>query len=146
MLFLVLVFSLLKRIEQTKKTVKYKTYNICEEELSQIVMRVNNYLSTNKRYLDCDYTVGQLSEELGVEKIKLTQAFNLYLNRNFYSLVNEMRVQYAKQLLETTGELNMTVIGIESGFKNKSTFYKYFKEHYQVSPGDYKKASRNHNN
>lgn len=146
MLFLVLVFSVSKKVEQAKRTTKYKTYNICEEELSQIVMSVKTYLFTSKRYLDCDYTIGQLSQELGVEKIKLTQAINLYLNRNFYSLINEMRVQYAKWLLETTEESNMTVIGIESGFKNKSTFYKYFKEYYQVSPGDYKKVSRNGNN
>ena len=28
----------------------------------------------------------------------------------------------------------------------KSTFYKYFKEYYQVSPGDYKRFNKNGNN
>lgn len=146
MLFIVLIFSVSKRAEQVKKTTKYKSYTICEEELSRIVIKVKDYLFTSKKYLDCDYSISQLSEELGIEKIKLTQAINLHLNRNFYGLINEMRVQYAKWLLETTEEANMTVIGIESGFKNKSTFYKYFKEYYQVSPGDYKRLNKNGNN
>lgn len=55
--------------------------------------------------------------------------------------INEMRLNYAANLLRYSNEEILTV-SLESGFNNLSHFYELFSLRYQVSPAKYRKANR----
>ncbi len=63
-------------------------------------------------------------------------------NEKFKNLVNKIRLQQAKQLLN---ELTLTIdqISINSGFAEPRSFYRWFQKLSQQTPGQYRKNSRN---
>ncbi|AWW31956.1 hypothetical protein DN752_18435 [Echinicola strongylocentroti] len=119
---------------------KYKTSNISGEELATIIEKINHIFLEKKPFLNPEFNLDQLAKELDTSKLKITQALNIHLGQNFYQFVNAARIEESKNLLQQPNEDNLTVVGYESGFKSKSTFYKYFKEATGRSPSDYKKS------
>ncbi|QDH79691.1 AraC family transcriptional regulator [Echinicola soli] len=119
---------------------KYRNSRISEEELANILNQINLVFQRKKSFLNPDFNLDQLANELGTSKLKITQALNIHLGQNFYQFVNSARIEESKNLLQQPNEDNLTVVGYESGFKSKSTFYKYFKEATGCSPSDYKKS------
>ena len=65
------------------------------------------------------------------------------MHTNFYKLVNSYRVQHAVNLLEDKA-INWPIerIALESGFSNRVTFNKAFKEQMTCTASDYKKRHR----
>ena len=56
----------------------------------------------------------------------------------FNDYLNELKISYAKQLLNTTN-LKIIDIGYQSGFNSYNNFYSTFKQHTNLSPAEYKK-------
>lgn len=119
---------------------KYRNSRLEEEEQELVLEKLNHFFLEKKPYLNSDYALDNLAQDLGLPKLKITQALNLGLGQNFYQYLNTARIEESKKLLQTRDEDNFTVIGYESGFKSKSTFYKYFKDLTGFSPSDYKKS------
>ncbi|WP_200976317.1 helix-turn-helix domain-containing protein [Echinicola sp. 20G] len=119
---------------------KYRNSKIEGNELEQVIDSINQLFKEKKPFLDPDFNLDQLAGEIETSKLKITQALNMHLGKNFYQFVNTARIEESKVLLQQPHEDNLTVIGYESGFKSKSTFYKYFKEATGCSPSDYKKS------
>jgi AraC-like DNA-binding protein len=118
---------------------KYKTSRLETEEMRSILEALALYFAKKKPYLNPDFSLDDLAQELEVPRVNITQALNLELGQNFYQYLNTARVEESKKLLQQVGEDNLTVVGYESGFKSKSTFYKYFKDATGCSPSDYRK-------
>ena len=59
---------------------------------------------------------------------------------NFKSYINEYRVDEAKRLLDEDKYLVRTIDAIagETGFTNRSSFYRVFKRSQGISPSDYR--------
>lgn len=119
---------------------KYRNSRLEEEEQELVLAKIKTIFLTKKPFLNPDFTLDDLAVELNLPKLSVTQALNLKLGQNFYQYVNTARIEESKKLLQASDEDNFTVIGYESGFKSKSTFYKYFKELTGFSPSDYKKS------
>jgi AraC-like DNA-binding protein len=123
-----------------REVIKYKNYQLDEMDLDQVCALISRHLDLAKPYKNPDYSLDALSQELAVPKLKLTQALNLKLGKNFYQVINAARAAEAKLLLQKEKGDDLLGIGLESGFKSKSTFYKYFKEEFGLSPGDFKRS------
>ena len=123
-----------------REVIKYKNYQLDEMDLDQVCALITRHLDLAKPYKNPDYSLDALSQELAVPKLKLTQALNLKLGKNFYQVINAARAAEAKLLLQKEKGDDLLGIGLESGFKSKSTFYKYFKEEFGLSPGDFKRS------
>ncbi|MCM0059711.1 MAG: helix-turn-helix domain-containing protein [Algoriphagus sp.] len=122
-----------------REVIKYKNYQLDEMDLDQVSELIKQHLEQTKPYKNPDYTLDGLAQDLHLPKLKLTQALNLKLGKNFYQIVNAARAAEAKLLLQKKSEDDLLSIGLDSGFKSKSTFYKYFKEEFGLSPGDFKR-------
>lgn len=118
---------------------RYKNYQLSEDDLQGIVQKVIQHLDQTKAFKNSDYTLDDLSNELGISRLRITQALNVKLGENFYQVINRARAKESKRLLEEGEIENVSGIGLDSGFKSKSTFYKYFKEEFGLSPGDFKR-------
>lgn len=133
-------FEIQKLVIELKNEEKYKNYELKSDEMNEIINAVQSYFKTKKGHLDSEFNLDKLSSDLNISKVKITQALNVELKTNFYQYINSLRVEEAKRLIDKKQDANFVTIGYESGFKNKSTFYKYFKQITGATPSDYKKV------
>lgn len=128
--------------EEARKEDRYKRSGLKPEQAQDIISRINNYMSNEKPFLNTEFSIYALSEDLGVSQYYITQSLNESLGKNFYTFVNEFRVNEVKQRLIDPKNDHLTVLGIgfESGFNSKSTFYSIFKKSTGKSPSEYKKT------
>ncbi|MBD0723700.1 hypothetical protein B6A10_00745 [Flavobacterium sp. L1I52] len=124
-------------LEKSKE--KYKNYDLNADEMDTIVAKINQLFQSQKVFLNPDFSLEMLAKEINVPKIKITQAINIKLDSNFYNYLNYYRIEESKRLIEISQKSNLTDISFESGFKNKSTFYKNFKLLNGITPKEYQK-------
>ena len=94
------------------------------------------------RFMDEHYTeritLEKIATELGYHKDYLSRVFNETIETGFSKYLNTMRLRYAVQLIRTT-DLSLEEIADRSGFGNPHSFYDFFKESYDCTPGTYRK-------
>ncbi len=69
------------------------------EQMREICDRVTEYLQSSKAYINPELSANTLSVETGIHSRNISIAINGYLHKNFFDLVNELRVGEAKRLL-----------------------------------------------
>lgn len=103
-------------------------------------------LVQNKRYfLKSDLNLQMLAKELNAPSKYISQVVNLKLNKSFSTYINELRIEYAKNILLGDGvdKFNISGIGLESGFRSNSQFYSSFKKFTGLTPTDFIKKHKN---
>lgn len=97
------------------------------------------HFSNNKPFLDPDFNMSHLSEQLNIPKHQLTEVLNTDLGRNFFRFVNEYRIEEVKMMLaDVTNNYSIEDIGYECGFSSKSSFFTVFKKMTGQTPMQYK--------
>lgn len=97
----------------------------------------------HKPHLDEDISLNKLAALLGVTTHQLSELLNVHKQTSFYDFLNDLRYQESLQLLENqSAELTIADIAYRSGFNNRNSFYKVFKDKTGVTPTQYKKAQR----
>lgn len=101
-------------------------------------------LREKRMFLNPDLKRKDLAETIYTSEEKISAILNSELEVSFYELINKMRVEEAKKLLDqgTADNLTMEAIASLAGFKSKTTFYKFFKGQVGVQPGDYIRHSK----
>jgi AraC-like DNA-binding protein len=81
---------------------------------------------------------------LGLVEFELTQILNQKMKTNFYSLVNNYRVETVKEKLKDPENRQFTILAAayESGFNSKSVFNAYFKKSEGIPPGAWLKQAK----
>lgn len=100
------------------------------------------YLKGKKPYLNPDYSLQMMAEDLNISRHKLSEAINNGQKKNIYKLINEFRVEEVKEMLVNPAFNHFTVLGIglECGFNSKTSFNRIFKEETGLTPTEYKRA------
>ena len=114
-----------------------------EKQLEEITTTVYHYLKNKKPYLNPDYSLQMMAEDLNISRHKLSEAINNGQKKNFYKLINESRVDEVKEMLVNPAFSHYTVLGIglECGFNSKTSFNRIFKEETGLTPTEYKRTS-----
>ncbi len=105
-------------------------------------------LVERKLYLQPELKVADLAEALAIPEYKISRAITGALQRsNFNQLINEFRINHAKQLLADPSNAHwpVLVVGIESGFASVGPFNRAFKQMVGVTPSAFRAASCNAN-
>jgi AraC family cel operon transcriptional repressor len=78
----------------------------------------------------------------GKSQEHLARSCRKYLNKTPSQLVNDIRLEHAAKLLTTT---NISIIDIsgDCGFESLSYFYHRFKEHYGLTPLEFRRKGKN---
>ncbi|MCH7524982.1 MAG: AraC family transcriptional regulator [Bacteroidetes bacterium] len=136
------------RISLRKALIKDKTsiqidrkFNSTDnDKLSEAFKNANNYLILNKRYLDPLISLSILAQEMDMSSSYLSKLINTHSNYNFSDYLNQLRIEYAKNILVDKQYKQYTIIaiGLESGFNSKSTFYTAFKKFTGQTPVEYR--------
>ena len=112
-----------------------------DSQMKEICDKLTEYLLSTQAYKNIDLTLAALSVEIQIHPKSISTAINGYLHRNFFELVNGMRVEEAKRQIRELSTSNYTVEGIYSdcGFRSRSAFYMAFKKFEGVSPAQWLK-------
>ncbi|MDM1370811.1 helix-turn-helix domain-containing protein [Myroides marinus] len=88
--------------------------------------------------------LNKLADCLKITAPELSYFFSNQLNTNFNQYINNIRLAKAKELLEKKQYQDVSVkdIGTEVGFSSNSSFYRTFKEKYNIAPSEYRKERR----
>ncbi len=96
-------------------------------------------LEEDKAYLDDSLTLEKFSKAIQLPKAFVTEIINQKFNCSFKKLVNQYRLNEAKRLMENVDGTKLKLIDVayDSGFNNKVSFYRIFKELEGISPSEY---------
>jgi len=119
---------------------RYEKSGLKEEEAETLLHILEDYMKSEKPYLDPDLSLEHISSNLNVPKHYLTQVINERINRNFFMFVNEYRVNEVKKRISDPSFHGHTVLRIayDSGFNSKSTFNSVFKKLTNMTPSEYR--------
>lgn len=102
--------------------------------------QILEYLNTSKAYRKANFSIYDLSKEIGVPYRKVSAQINAFANVNFNQFINEKRIEDSKAFLkdQAYAKYSLEAIGEEVGFSSKSSFYRAFKKHTGLTPNEYK--------
>jgi AraC-like DNA-binding protein len=75
---------------------------------------------------------------------RTTVILNTHYHKNFYTYVNNFRIDYCKALLKNPKKQHLSIEGIafEGGFGSKSTFNTLFKKQTGMTPTQFKNTKK----
>lgn len=129
------------KIDVVEKQDKYAKYEKDAEEIDQLKHIILNYLDKEEPYLNLDFTFEDMSAATGIPKHELSFVLNQGLDISFYKLINQKRVSYFLDHIDSIHTHKHTILSLamESGFNSKSTFNKHFKVITGKTPREYLK-------
>ena len=93
-------------------------------------------METKQLYLNKDLKVSNLAEALGTNK----NAVSACINENgssFSQLVNDYRLEYAKNMLRQSPDMKIATVWMEAGFASERTFFRTFKTATGMTPSEW---------
>lgn len=135
--------AIIQDVDSIKENVKKKTFkNISSSVLVQneqlFMNEIIAFMKTKKPYLNPDFTISILSQETNIPVHHCSYILNYIIKKNFRDWVNGYRIAHFIEQYPVHSKTK-TILGlsIESGFKNKVTFYNSFMKEKGVLPTDY---------
>ncbi|WP_222165663.1 helix-turn-helix domain-containing protein [Edaphocola aurantiacus] len=118
-----------------------RKHGLQEQAQQKIWADLERYLQQHKLFTDMDLSLDKLAAAMDISKYHLSETLNNHGNTTFYRYINEQRVHYAQeQIAYLHGQgisINMLSVALDSGFKAKSSFNRYFKELLGLTPTEY---------
>lgn len=125
---------------------KYSSSSLKVAEEIKLYFELKELVEKEKLYLNSSLTLKDIADRLNTNTKYLSQVINHHIGSNFQTFVNGYRIQEVKEKILDDKYKNLTLFGIalQCGFKNKSTFYKVFRDKVGMTPKAYLKniASR----
>ena len=116
---------------------------IDEHLMLEIVNNLEKVMKEDKPYLNKILSLNLLADKLNIRIHILSYILNTHYNENFYTYVNNFRIDYCKALLKNPKKQHLSIEGIafDGGFGSKSTFNTLFKKQYRMTPTQYKNTN-----
>ena len=108
------------------------------EEENLNITKVLECIRKNYQYI----TLQDIAKDLHFHENYLSRMIKEHTNQNFREILSQIRLKEAEKLLKIT-ELSVTEISLQVGYHKPNFFYKIFKEHYGMTPIDYRSTHRN---
>lgn len=139
--YLLTIFGLLQPIIFEVESTKYSRSGLSAAHLQTLAKRISSYLAEKKPFLNPEYNLQQMSQDLDVPRQGLSQTINEVFGKNFYQLINSYRVEEVKHLLRSPASKSLTLEGLayEAGFSSKASFYRIFKEFTGQTPAAFRR-------
>lgn len=130
-----------QELEEAKK--KYSRINVTENEQQRLYNRLADYMDNEKPYLSTDLKLSDVAAHLECSTVKLSQLFNVFMEKNYYDFINQYRLKEFKERINDKRYANYTLLALaeECGFK-RSNFFATFKKVEGMTPTEYVKKFR----
>ena len=114
-----------KSLESTEKKIVQAACNYVEAHLDKQELSLNS-----------------VSDEVGLSSFYFSKLFKREKGIGLSNYISKVRIDCAKRMLENT-DYPLTVIALQSGFSNARYFSQVFKKAAGVTPGEYRRTTRN---
>lgn len=126
-------------VKENTQTEDYAPRQINFQHLAEQITQV---LQDKELYLNPDLKINELAKLLFTNRNYIYQAITNELHTNFAELINSMRINKAKQLIQEHPELTNPEIASMSGYNSESSFYRNFKEITGITPSQWKARNK----
>ncbi|WP_289029488.1 helix-turn-helix domain-containing protein [uncultured Algoriphagus sp.] len=133
-------YDRLLEIEQERnlKQVRKQAPSFRDEEISRYKAQMILIMENQKPFLNPEFSLGDLANQVGLPNHHCSFILNEYFQKNFREWVNRYRVDYfISQYHSLIASQTIASIALESGFKNKNTFYSAFEKATGKTPSQY---------
>lgn len=115
---------------------RYRTSSLRGLDEIRLFNNIKETMEKEKLYLDADLTLRKLSVRLDTNTKYLSQVINHHGGTNFLTFINAYRIEETIRHIRMGDFRRHTFYGIAQrcGFKNKSTFYKVFRDVTGMTP------------
>jgi AraC-like DNA-binding protein len=122
--------------------IKYERSGLKDKDAKKYIEQLLKFMEDERPYLDVDLTIHDISLSLNISRHYLTQVINGLLGKNFYTFINEYRLEEVKRLLidEEYSKFTLTAIAYEAGFSSKSSFNSVFKNATGMTPTQFRES------
>ena len=119
---------------------RYEKSGLDAAKMDEYEVALAAYMRKSKIYLDLDLSLDGLASKMKMSKHHLTQLLNERIMKNFYSFINEYRIEEAiDRLNNPTLQVNILSLAFDCGFNSRSSFNSYFKKITGHTPSAYRK-------
>jgi len=125
----------------SQKLEKYSKSSLATSASTEYAQKLKALIESRKLYLQRELGLNDLAQEMGVSTHHLSQSINEVLNLNFYELINQYRVEEAKNKIKEEAEKSLLQVAFEVGFNNKASFNNAFKKHVGMTPSKYRESA-----
>ena len=108
-----------------------------DKKMNSLYNRVMLYMSEKKPFLDPEFHMEDMAEDLYSNKLYLSKTINILSGRNFRQFINYHRIQYAISLFKKDPRLKVGEVASMSGFHSTVSFNMSFKVNTGRTPSDW---------
>jgi AraC-like DNA-binding protein len=120
---------------------KYSRSNLSEQSISEIMINIERYMNIQKPYLEPDFSLEQMAENIGFLRTHISRTINESYQMNFREFINMYRINESIRLMSDDREDYNAInqIYFEAGFNSKSVFNAAFKKQTGITPSEFRK-------
>ncbi len=118
---------------------RYTGSSLKDSDQTALYIKLCTLMQQEKLYLNPELSLKELANRLRTNTRYLSQVINTLAGLNLQNFINSYRVELVKKRILEDEVEDYTLYGIaqQCGFKNKSTFYKVFREITGLTPKDF---------
>jgi AraC-like DNA-binding protein len=109
-----------------------------QDQALRITEKLDVRMRQDLLFLDPELTLAKLTRKLGIPAKQISIAVNQIHQKNISKLINEYRIEHAKQALIDSTD-TVTQIFMNSGFQTKSNFNREFSRILGTTPSEFRK-------
>ena len=121
------IFYIGSRLEYTAKEVR--TEDLHQEEFHEdsLESRIDALMQTSRAFTKKGLKITDLSQMLATNRTYVSSCINNAKGKTFSEYINDLRLEYAKELMAAHPSMTMSEVADLAGFSGESSFYRNFK-------------------
>jgi AraC-like DNA-binding protein len=129
--------------DDKKDVEKYIKSGLKDYQAKKYLKDLIAFMSDKKPYLNRDLSIQDLSDMTDIPRHYLTQVLNETHGKNFFTFINEYRVNEVIDRFKDPKNDYFTILAIafDSGFNSKTTFNSIFKSQTGMTPSEYREKA-----
>lgn len=110
-----------------------------DENLTRLMNRIMCYMKNDKPYLNPEFSAHDICVKLNIPQHQVQNSFKVVLGKKFTEVKNDLRVEYAINLMKQNfaKSVSMEGIGKSAGFASASNFFLIFKKVTGKTPNEW---------
>ena len=121
---------------------KYRKSSLTEPGKQKILNNIISELEKREYFSDSLASLSELAKKIGESPHHVSQVINEKLNRSFYELLAQYRVEKAKQILtgDKANKLTIEEVSERVGYNSKTAFNNAFRKFTGKTPSEFRKS------
>ena len=118
----------------------YARARLPADDAALLEARIRAAMTERHLYKRPGLTLAELADDVGATPHEVSQILSTRLQRNFYTYINEHRIEHVKASLAASGRPVLD-LALEAGFQSKSTFNAAFKKATGTTPREFRERT-----